>query len=177
VVVSFETVEHVPEPRAFLHECHRVMAPGGVLIMSTPNKPVYQHIWPGNEFHCSEMTEEEFAHLLGGTFGSCEMYGQCIEWIAWRSPRVLVANKSTWTRLPGGKFARKVIMETFCPHLAGAAFGAIQNDPVGAITKRTNWADALFNPYLVRPRKPAEREVPIYLVGVARKADTPARFP
>ena len=41
VVVSFETIEHVPDPGAFLDECVRVLKPGGIIIISTPNKDVY----------------------------------------------------------------------------------------------------------------------------------------
>jgi SAM-dependent methyltransferase len=169
LLVSFETVEHVPEPSVFLSECFRVMAPGALLIMSTPNKPAYQRHCASNEFHCSEMNEQQFASLLNDTFGSSEMYGQCIEWIGWRSPRVLAANNSTWMRITGLRFLKRLIEEHFCPHLSRRALPGYKKDPVGAIMKETTRADLLFNPYLVRPRKAAEREVTIYLIGMARK--------
>src|SRR5271169_2569473 len=38
VVVSFETIEHVKEQKAFLLECRRVLRPGGTLVCSTPNR-------------------------------------------------------------------------------------------------------------------------------------------
>lgn len=37
-VMSLETLEHAPEPSLFLEECHRVLKPGGLLIMSLPPK-------------------------------------------------------------------------------------------------------------------------------------------
>src|SRR6266478_574902 len=37
VVVSFETIEHVRNPKVFLDECHRVLRPNGSLVISTPN--------------------------------------------------------------------------------------------------------------------------------------------
>jgi len=37
VVVSFETIEHVYSPRRFLDCCHRLLAPGGLLILTCPN--------------------------------------------------------------------------------------------------------------------------------------------
>ena len=61
VVVSFETIEHVPEPEQFLAECRRVLTPQGTLVVSTPNKAVYSEFGRRNPFHCKEMTEEEFA--------------------------------------------------------------------------------------------------------------------
>lgn len=37
VVLSMETLEHMPDPLQFLQELHRVLKPGGELILSTPN--------------------------------------------------------------------------------------------------------------------------------------------
>ncbi|MGD9504992.1 MAG: methyltransferase domain-containing protein [Syntrophobacteraceae bacterium] len=40
LVVSFETLEHVPDDDALLREFHRVLKPGGMLLCSVPNN------WP-----------------------------------------------------------------------------------------------------------------------------------
>lgn len=37
VAVSYHVIEHVPSPRAELRELHRVLTPGGWLVMETPN--------------------------------------------------------------------------------------------------------------------------------------------
>ena len=37
VVVSFETIEHLFSPRDFLAQCRKILAPGGLLVLSCPN--------------------------------------------------------------------------------------------------------------------------------------------
>jgi SAM-dependent methyltransferase len=79
-IVSFETIEHVPDPERFLSECARVLVAGGRLVISTPSRDVYNWIsFPdghGNPFHPSEMTPAEFAAALRRGFRIDEMYGQ-----------------------------------------------------------------------------------------------------
>lgn len=38
VIVSSEVIEHVPNPRRAIHELARILQPGGVLVLTTPNK-------------------------------------------------------------------------------------------------------------------------------------------
>lgn len=38
LVVSFEVIEHVPDPAAFVSSLAAVLAPGGVMVLSTPNR-------------------------------------------------------------------------------------------------------------------------------------------
>jgi 2-polyprenyl-3-methyl-5-hydroxy-6-metoxy-1,4-benzoquinol methylase len=38
VVCSIETIEHLENPRAFMRELHRITAPGGIIIVTTPNQ-------------------------------------------------------------------------------------------------------------------------------------------
>ncbi len=82
VVVSFETIEHVPEDiqRRFLDEIARVLKKDGFLIMSTPNKEIYSDR-PGyhNEFHIKEFYKEEFLEFLKKRFSDVSLYDQFFE--------------------------------------------------------------------------------------------------
>ena len=77
VVVSFETIEHILQGPEFLRECHRVLKPGGLLIISTPNAAVSS---PGgriqNPYHLVEYLPDEFLNLLWIQFSNAKLYGQ-----------------------------------------------------------------------------------------------------
>jgi SAM-dependent methyltransferase len=69
VVVSFETLEHLRDQSAFLTEIRRVLRPGGVLVVSTPDREVYAAPGqPVNRFHVLELNRPELAALLNGFF-------------------------------------------------------------------------------------------------------------
>ena len=76
-VVSFETLEHVPDAHAFVLELRRVLKPGGRLVLSTPNRafgPLERHT--ANRFHVREFTADELRELLGECFENVKLYGQ-----------------------------------------------------------------------------------------------------
>jgi len=77
LVASFETIEHLAEQTAMLAEFRRVLAPGGVLVISSPNKPVYSGEEPfENEFHVKELTRDELQALLAPEFPHQRWYAQ-----------------------------------------------------------------------------------------------------
>jgi ubiquinone/menaquinone biosynthesis C-methylase UbiE len=65
VVVSFETIEHLPEHEKMLLEIKRVLKEDGILVISTPDKRVYsdnkEH---KNPFHVKELYTTEFENLI-----------------------------------------------------------------------------------------------------------------
>ncbi|HEY7903358.1 MAG TPA: class I SAM-dependent methyltransferase [Casimicrobiaceae bacterium] len=89
VVVSFETIEHLEaadQPR-MLAEFARVLAPGGLLILSAPNRPEYSdkrgHT---NPFHRHEHDRGELDALLATHFAARRYYAQRV-WLGsllWR---------------------------------------------------------------------------------------------
>lgn len=77
LVVSFETIEHLVEQTQMLDEFRRVLAPGGVLIISSPNKAIYSdETGYTNHFHVRELTREELVELLSSRFPRQSWYGQ-----------------------------------------------------------------------------------------------------
>jgi len=62
VVISFETLEHIADPRKFVSEAARVLSPGGRVICSVPNQWVDETGRDPNPFHLHVF---DLAKLLG----------------------------------------------------------------------------------------------------------------
>lgn len=62
-ILSFETIEHVPDDREFLDQMVRLLRPGGTLVLSTPFGQGRKEP-SGTPFHCFQLTEAEFTSLF-----------------------------------------------------------------------------------------------------------------
>ncbi len=89
VYISFETIEHLHEDRAYLQEARRVVKPDGIFICSTPNRSVTNpgtaiSDKPWNRYHVREYSRGEFLGLLKEAFPRVQLYGQNpkSEWLA-----------------------------------------------------------------------------------------------
>ncbi|MBS9371455.1 putative S-adenosylmethionine-dependent methyltransferase [Rhodococcus sp. B50] len=65
-VVNFQVIEHLWDQTQFLRECHRVLTPGGELLISTPNRITFSpgRDTPLNPFHTRELNATELTELL-----------------------------------------------------------------------------------------------------------------
>lgn len=71
-VVSFQVIEHIQDDVLFLNEIHRVMKPGGIALLTTPNRKLSLS---RNPWHIREYLAEELRDLALGIFTSVEMKG------------------------------------------------------------------------------------------------------
>jgi ubiquinone/menaquinone biosynthesis C-methylase UbiE len=77
IVTSFETIEHHDRHEEMMQEIKRVLKPGGLLIISSPNRLTYSDEQNySNPFHIKELYFDEFDTLLGHYFKHVQMYGQ-----------------------------------------------------------------------------------------------------
>src|SRR5437763_1750959 len=64
-VISFETVEHIPDDVSFMLEIRRVLRPGGTLLISSPNMDISAPDgMPLNRWHVREYTLSSLTALL-----------------------------------------------------------------------------------------------------------------
>ena len=77
VIVSFETIEHMTAHEAFMREVDRLLAPGGLFIISSPNRPEYSDkTGYRNEFHVKELDRAELKALLDPHFPAQAWFAQ-----------------------------------------------------------------------------------------------------
>lgn len=77
VVISFETIEHHDKHNEMFSEIKRVLRPGGILIMSSPDKKYYSDLTGQvNPFHVKELYFEEFKNLSQCFFTNTDFYFQ-----------------------------------------------------------------------------------------------------
>jgi SAM-dependent methyltransferase len=171
VAVSFETIEHVPNPARFVQEILRVLASDGLLVISTPDKNLYSP--PGkdpNPYHCSEMTREDFQALLHANFPTISFFGQRPFAARWWNPISLISETSAWDRLGPTAKLRRRLWSKWNPQRVAPLSETDRQRPVDCILdgkrslleRATNWS-------AVRPLSQSSSWRPVFLVAVARK--------
>jgi ubiquinone/menaquinone biosynthesis C-methylase UbiE len=71
-VISFQVIEHIRDDRMFLQEISRVLRPGGVALLTTPN---IKMSLSRNPWHIREYTPQQLAELASPYFSKVEMKG------------------------------------------------------------------------------------------------------
>lgn len=66
-VILCDVIEHLESPGSALEECHRVLEPGGRLVVTTPRR-LPDHWWD-RENHVTEYASDELRDLLSRHFG------------------------------------------------------------------------------------------------------------
>jgi ubiquinone/menaquinone biosynthesis C-methylase UbiE len=86
LITSFETIEHVDgdSQLAFLDEVRRLLAPGGVFVVSSPDKRTYSDERDyRNEYHVKELYLEEFRALLTARFAHVSLVAQGVHGVSY----------------------------------------------------------------------------------------------
>ncbi len=99
-VVAFEVIEHLSEWHKLVSEAARVLAPGGIFVVSTPNKLFYaetrRESGP-NPYHEHEFEYDEFLEALRAGFGHTKIYLQDhVEGVGFRRGAELEARAEAW---------------------------------------------------------------------------------
>ena len=70
--MSSENLEHVSDARASVSEIRRVLQPGGIFLLGTPNKEMFSpgRDRPVNRYHVKEFYFEELRELLAEFFST-----------------------------------------------------------------------------------------------------------
>jgi SAM-dependent methyltransferase len=174
VAVSFETIEHVPNPDRFVHEISRVLTPDGLFIISTPDKNLYSP--PGKErnpYHCSEMAPEEFQTLLRSTFSKISLFGQRPYSAKWWSPISLISETCPWDRLAQVAKLRRRLWSKWNPQRITPVPKVKRENPADCILNgKSLWLERAVNWSAVRPLRRSRGWSPVFLIAVAQKRNS-----
>jgi ubiquinone/menaquinone biosynthesis C-methylase UbiE len=166
VVISFETIEHVPNPGRFLDECARVLAPGGMLIISTPNKSVYGRLVQ-NPFHCSEMTVDEFTAAMRSRFDECRFYAQRPATAPWSLIWSLTMGETPLNRIRGFNRLSRAVQRILAPKAMRQPTKEQRESASEMVLEVAKTPLRFLNPYLLRPRRDSDAQLFTYLVATA----------
>jgi ubiquinone/menaquinone biosynthesis C-methylase UbiE len=74
LIISVETIEHLPDPEAFLKEIRRLAAPGCVIYMTCPNDYWYYADGSCNPYHLRKYRFDEFKQMASSVLGDASSW-------------------------------------------------------------------------------------------------------
>jgi SAM-dependent methyltransferase len=158
VVVCFDVIEHVVNPRRLLAEARRILRDRGIFICSTPNKECHTCV-PKTPYHVYEFSVKEFYNLLEKYFDNVIPMGQVfldnndIVIEKWRSFMGAIG-ATVLSHIPFGdeikqKITRFILKENY------------------RVKFRENFDDMVSDRFRVLPFIQKSSKIPKHLVGVA----------
>ena len=152
VVCSFEVIEHLSDMGQFVREVRRILKPGGVFYVSTPNGAL-DTLAGANPYHEKELTQREFYDILAPHFPAVDVYGQfCL-----RPLREYLFVRSTRLYLRSSLY-RRLIKRLAPLYLAGDHVDPGSSDP--------NWVEQIDPGTFIFSRHAVERAS--YFLAVCR---------
>jgi SAM-dependent methyltransferase len=101
-VISLSVLEHLREPAMFLQETHRILKPGGVLVLQVPFM-WWEHEVPHDYYR---FTRYGLSYLLRKAgFATVEVHAQTGFWLMW----ILKFNYQTTRLIRGPRISRRVV--------------------------------------------------------------------
>lgn len=97
-VGALQTIEHVPDAAPFLAECARVLRPGGLCYLTTPNIDALPATASKefNPWHLRDFTPPELAAECEAFFGDVALYGQMLDESLPRVQELLARAAEEW---------------------------------------------------------------------------------
>jgi SAM-dependent methyltransferase len=149
-IVSFETIEHIKDQKAFLIECRRVLRPGGIFVCSTPNRTLSR--WgDDNPFHLRELTVAQFRELVASVFVDVQLHGQSNSFYPLYVGRIILA-----------RLLNKL-------QLVGPIMRFLRRNPSTA-APTTEFKGNFGDLREIRPLETTLLRQPMFVIAVARKA-------
>lgn len=114
LVTCFETVEHVERPLDLLDQLARIVAPGGLVLISTPDAAASES---ENPYHVHEFTAAQLSEALDRRFAHRLLFGQRVS-----------ATSSLWPLSGQERFtqvSRGIVWRNGLPELAGPSQDAV----------------------------------------------------